>query len=49
VEDETLKRHLDWGAYFKVNAMAFEIEDKYEFSRHAVIGAPGVFILAEMQ
>jgi len=49
VGDETLKRHLDWGAYFKVNAMAFEIEDKYEFPSHPVIGAPGAFTLDEMQ
>ena len=46
---ETLKRHLDWAAYFKVNAVAFEIEDKFEFPSHPVIGAPGAFTLAEMQ
>jgi hypothetical protein len=46
---ETLKRYLDWAAYFKVNAVAFEIEDKYEYPSHPVIGAPGAFTKAEMQ
>ncbi len=45
---ETLKRFLDQSAYFKANAVAFEIEDKYEFPRHPVIGAPGAFTKAEM-
>lgn len=45
---ETLKRYLDWAAYFKVNAVAFEIEDKYEYPRHPVIGAPGAFTKSEM-
>jgi len=46
---ETLKRFLDEAAYFKVNAIAFEIEDKYEYPSHPVIGAPGAFTKAEMQ
>lgn len=46
---ETLKRHLDWSAFFKVNAVAFEMEDKYEYPRHPVIGAPGAYTKAEMQ
>jgi len=46
---ETLKRYLDWAAYFKVNAVAFEIEDKYEYPSHPIIGAPGAFTKAEMQ
>ncbi len=46
---ETLKHYLDWSAYFKVNAVAFEIEDKYEYPSHPVIGAPGAFTKAEMQ
>ncbi|HTE23622.1 glycoside hydrolase family 20 zincin-like fold domain-containing protein, partial [Flavitalea sp.] len=45
---ETLKRYLDWAAFFKVNAVAFEIYDKYEFPRHPVIGAPGAFTKSEM-
>lgn len=46
---ETLKRYLDQSAYFKINAIAFEIEDKYEYPSHPVIGAPGAFTKAEMQ
>ncbi len=46
---ETLKRFLNQSAYFKANAVAFEIEDKYEYPSHPVIGAPGAFTKAEMQ
>jgi hexosaminidase len=46
---ETLKRYLDWAAYFKVNAVAFEMEDKYEYPSHPVIGAPGAYTKAEMR
>lgn len=46
---ETLKRYLDQAAYFKVNAIGFEIEDKYEYPSHPIIGAPGAFTKAEMQ
>ncbi len=46
---ETLKRFIDWASFFKVNAIGFEIEDKYEFPRHPVIGAPGAFTKSEMQ
>lgn len=46
---ETLKHYLDWAAFFKVNAVVFEIYDKYEFPRHPIIGAPGAFTKAEMQ
>jgi hypothetical protein len=46
---ETLKRFLDQSAYFKANAVAFEIEDKYEYPSHPVIGAPGAFTKAEMK
>jgi hexosaminidase len=45
----TLKRYIEWAAFFKVNAIGFEIEDKYEFPRHPVVGAPGAFTKAEMQ
>tara|TARA_Y100001980_G_C14556806_1_gene350616 strand:- start:29059 stop:31293 length:2235 start_codon:yes stop_codon:yes gene_type:complete len=45
---ETLKRYIDWLAYFKVNAIAFEIEDKYEYPSHPIIGAPNAFTKAEM-
>lgn len=46
---ETLKKYIDWLAYFKVNAIAFEIEDKYEYPRHPIIGAPNAFTKEEMQ
>jgi hypothetical protein len=46
---ETLKRLIDWHAFFKVNMIAFEIEDKYEYPRHPVIGAPGAYTKAELQ
>lgn len=46
---ETLKRFIRWAALFKVNAIGFEIEDKYEFPRHPVVGAPGAFTKAELQ
>ena len=45
---ETLKRYIDWAAYFKVNAIAFEIEDKYEYPSHPVIGGPNAFSKEEM-
>jgi len=46
---ETLKRYLDWSAYFKINAIAFEIEDKYEYPSHPIIGSPDAFTKEEMQ
>ncbi|HRE52756.1 MAG TPA: beta-N-acetylhexosaminidase [Flavitalea sp.] len=45
---ETLKRYMDWAALFKINMIAFEIEDKYEYPRHPIIGAPGAFTKKEM-
>ncbi len=46
---ETLRRFIDWASFFKVNAIGFEIEDKYEFPRHPVVGAPGAFTKEEIQ
>lgn len=46
---ETMKRLIDWHAFFKVNMIAIEIEDKYEYPRHPVIGAPGAYTKTEMQ
>ena len=46
---ETLKRYVDWAAYFKVNAIGFELEDKYEYPTHPVIGAPGAYRKEQMQ
>ncbi|HUU27783.1 MAG TPA: beta-N-acetylhexosaminidase [archaeon] len=46
---ETLKRILDWAAFFKVNCIGFEMEDKYEYPSHPIIGAPGAYTKAQMQ
>jgi len=46
---ETLKRYLDWSARLKVNRIAFELEDKFEYPSHPVIGAPGAFTTAQLQ
>ena len=46
---ETLKRYLDWAALFKVNLIGFEMEDKYEYPSHPVIGAPGAYTKSQMQ
>jgi hypothetical protein len=46
---ETLKRYLDWSARMKVNMIGFEIEDKFEYPSHPVIGAPGAFTTAQLQ
>lgn len=46
---ETLKAYLDWAARFKVNMIGFELEDKFEYPSHPVIGAPGAFTTKELQ
>jgi hexosaminidase len=46
---ETIKRYLDWSARFKVNMIGFELEDKFEYPSHPVIGAPGAFTTIELQ
>ena len=46
---ETLKRLLDWLALFKVNCIGFEMEDKYEYPSHPIIGAPGAYTKEQMQ
>ncbi len=46
---ETLKRYLDWSARFKVNMIGFELEDKFAYPSHPVIGAPGAFTPAQLQ
>jgi hypothetical protein len=45
----TLKRFLDQCAAFKINAVLFELEDKFEYPSHPIIGAPGAFTTAELQ
>ncbi len=46
---ETLKRYIDWSARFKANMIGLEIEDKFEYPSHPVIGAPGAFTANELQ
>ena len=46
---ETLKRYLDWSARFKINMIGFELEDKFEYPSHPIIGAPGAFTTAQLQ
>jgi len=46
---ETLKKFLFWTAHFKLNAVSFELEDKFEYPSHPAIGAPGAFTTAELQ
>src|SRR4029078_10651485 len=46
---ETLKRYLDWSARFKANMIGLDLEDKFEYPSHPVIGAPGAFTTRELQ
>ncbi|MGW8180559.1 MAG: beta-N-acetylhexosaminidase, partial [bacterium] len=46
---QTLFRMLDWAAFFKVNAIGFEMEDKYEYPSNPIIGAPGAYTKEQMQ
>jgi len=46
---ETIKRYLDWSGRFKINMIAFELEDKFEYPSHPSIGAPGAFTSAQLQ
>ena len=44
---ETLRRYLDQAARYKINAVLFELEDKFAYPSHPVIGAPGAFTPAD--
>jgi hypothetical protein len=46
---EVLKRYLDWSARFKFNMIGFELEDKFAYRSHPIIGAPGAFSTEELQ
>jgi hypothetical protein len=46
---ETLRRFLDQAAAFKINTIVYEIEDKFAFPSHPVVGAPGAWTPAELQ
>ncbi len=45
----TLRRYLDQAARYKINAVLFELEDKFAYPSHPVIGAPGAFTTRELQ
>jgi hypothetical protein len=45
---ETLRRYIDQLARFKINAVSFELEDKFAYPSHPVIGAPGAFTPQEL-
>jgi hypothetical protein len=40
---ETLTRYLDWAARFKLNAISFDLEDRFAYPSHPVIGVPEAF------
>ncbi|MGW8181882.1 MAG: family 20 glycosylhydrolase, partial [bacterium] len=46
---EVLKRYIDWSARFKFNMIGFELEDKFSYPSHPVIGAPGAFTPEQLQ
>ncbi len=46
---ETLKRYLDWSACFKINMICFELEDKFAYPSHPVIGQPAAFTPQQLQ
>jgi len=46
---ETLKRYLNWAARLKVNMIAFELEDKFEYPSNPAIGAPGALTTGQLQ
>lgn len=45
---ETLRRYVDELARFKVNMVCFELEDKFVYPSHPVIGAPDAFTSEEL-
>ena len=46
---DAVKAFIARAASFKVNGIAWEIEDKFAYEKHPVIGAPGAFTKSEMQ
>jgi hypothetical protein len=46
---ETVKRYIDQAAAMKINAILYEIEDKFAYPSHPVIGAPGAWTPEQMQ
>jgi hexosaminidase len=46
---ETMRRYLDQAARFKINAVLYELEDKFAYPSHPVIGAPGAWTAEELK
>jgi hexosaminidase len=46
---ETLQRYLDEMARFKLNTVSFELEDKFAYPTHPLIGAPDAFTAEQMK
>ena len=46
---ETLKRFIDWMGRFKLNAVSFELEDKFAYPSHPAIGCPGALTTEQLQ
>lgn len=46
---ETVKALIERAAAFKCNGIAWEIEDKFAYRKHPLIGAPGAFTAEQMQ
>ncbi|MFP4058744.1 MAG: glycoside hydrolase family 20 zincin-like fold domain-containing protein [Candidatus Brocadiia bacterium] len=45
----TLRRYLDQAAAFKINAVVYELEDKFAYPSNPVIGAPGAWSPEQLQ
>ncbi len=46
---EALMEYIVRASEFKINCIGWEIEDKFAYERHPIIGAPGAFTKKEMQ
>jgi hypothetical protein len=46
---EAVKSFIERAASFKINAIAWEIEDKFDYAKLPKIGAPGAFTTEEMK
>lgn len=44
-----VKRLIERAAHFKINAIAWEIEDKFAYRSHPLVGAPGAFTREELR
>ncbi|MDD4889867.1 MAG: beta-N-acetylhexosaminidase [Phycisphaerae bacterium] len=44
-----VRRLIERAAHYKINAIVWEIEDKFAYRKHPLIGAPGAFTADEMR